>query len=294
VLQTIADSLNESSVSGAALRAVIKSAFEQVSAAVEFALPYVQAFFEGGILLALKLYNALYPVRQAIAKMFGGESKGGVESFQDTIINFADNVGKGFTVAALAIAWMIENAGALAKVVEQLILITPGIGTAFETARSAITLLTANLGAGNDKTVGSGKNVADGVAQGIRQGTPAVEAAMAAMAAKGTKAFDEKMGIKSPSKVMQLRGKFIDQGLSKGVNDNADEPAGAMAGAGNKITGAAPAGGGGSADGVTVSVVFQDGAIRLGGSSADSPELRSQLTELFADVLQQAALKRGA
>lgn len=292
LLMVIANQLEESSVSGSALRTIVKSAFTEISAAAERVAPYVQAFFEGAILLALKFYNAMYPVRQSIAKMFGGDQKQGLDSFQDTLIKTANAVGIGFTAAGIAIAFMINNAGKLAEVVSSLISVTPLIGPAFDAARAAIAVATATLGAGSDKTNAAGKSVADGVAAGITSGTPAVEAAMRDMAAKGTKAFDDKMQIHSPSKVMQLRGHYVNLGLAKGVNDNADVPAAAMSKTGGAL-GEAPLAGKKTGGGVVVHVVFQQGAVVV-GSGGSIAETEDQLTDLMANVFEKTAAMRGA
>jgi hypothetical protein len=290
-------------VSGSALRTMLKGAFDEMSAAVEASLPYLQTFFEGAILLSLKLYNALYPVRKAIKGLFGGDQTEGVASFEDTILSFAENVGNGFRVAALAIAWMIDNSKALATMLEGLIRITPGIGVAFETARSAINLLTSDLGAKRSTTERAGKNVADGVAAGITQGTPAVEAAMAAMGQKGVNAFDAKLQIHSPSRVMQLRGQFVDQGLAKGVNDNSEAPEKAMSDAGAGIAAAplsprAATGGKGASGGgaLQITLNIHERAIVVSGSNAQeiAASLKDPLTELFADVIEKAAAMTGA
>lgn len=310
MLQSLANTLDQSSFAGSTLRSLLSKMFDEMSAAAERVAPYIQTFFEGAILMALKLYNALYPVRQAIKRLFGGDEKENVKSFEDTLIGMADAVGKGFTIAAVAIAFMIDNAGALAKVIESLISVVPVIGPAFSTAKSTIQALTASMGAGNDKTQGSGKSVADGVAAGIRQGTPNVEAAMTEMASKGTAAFDRKMQIKSPSKVMQLRGYYIDQGVAKGVNDNAEAPANAAASMADKATqrvdvkldkphsiaDSARRGGGddtrgpGGGDSNVIQVTFGPNSVVVHGSLGDRAtrqQTQDQLTELLADVCEK-------
>lgn len=295
MLMVIANALEESSVSGSALRAVLKSAFDELSAAAERVAPYLDTFFRGAILLALKLYNALYPVRQSIANLFGGPDNGGLTSLQDTIVNFSTNIGKGFAIAALAMAWMIDNAKALAGVFETMARAIPLIGPAIDAAKSGITLVTSNLGAGSDKTKGSGVAVADGVAAGIKAGTPAVESAMAAMGEKGMAAFDKKMQIHSPSRLMMVRGRYLNEGLARGVNDNADLPAKAMANAGNGAAAAlTPSGGGGNEGGGKVlHINFMPGSVTVGaGGSIDA--VKDPLTEMCGDLFQRFVTMQGA
>jgi hypothetical protein len=266
---------------------------------VEFALPFVQAFFEGGILLALKLYNALYPVRQSLAKLFGGDQKQGLESFQDGIIVFADRVAAAFGIAAGAVAFLINNVKALGQAAEVAMVLVPDIPG----SKAALGALTAILDAQKPATTKSGMAVAQGAADGIRAGTPAVEAAMRDMGKAGTAAFDKSMQIQSPSKVMMLRGKYIDQGLAQGVNDNAQGPADAMAGVGPQVAGAAQTPKmpsvsvtGKSQDGKVIHVEFHAGAIVAHGNNAQElvDSIRDPLTDLMADVFERAAKQQGA
>jgi hypothetical protein len=297
LLQVLGNMLDESNVSGHALRNTLRSAFDEIAAAAERVAPFLQVFFEGAILMALKLYNALYPVRQAISRMFGGDQKSNVASFEGTVLQFAQNVGAGFELAAKAIAWMIDNASALGRVIKVLIDLTPGIGPAFNAAVGAMRIVWGSLGvAASADGKASGKNVSDGVAVGIKEGTPAVEAAMAAMATKGVAAFDAKMQIKSPSRLMIIRGRYLDEGLAKGVNDNADEPAKAMASAGTGAAAAINPGGvtaqarGGAAGGVVVHVTFAAGSVVVGpgGAPGAVQQTEDALTELMANVLEKA------
>lgn len=291
LLMVIANTLEESTVTGAALRTVVKSAFDEISSAAERVAPYLQAFFEGGILLALKLYNALYPVRQAIAKMFGGSDAGGLASFEDKTIAFADSLATGFSVAAKGVAFLINNIKQLGEVASTLVHITPFAGAALDLAKLDIDILTGKFNKSKDKATQAGANTAAGVAAGITAGTPQVEAAMAAMATKSLKSFDDKMQIHSPSKVMQLRGKFINEGLAKGQNDNADIPAKSLAKVGAGVA-TAPVGGRSSSagGGVVVHVTFAPGAVVVGGLAA----AEDQLTEMFSNVMQRAAAMQGA
>lgn len=301
VLQKVADLLNESSVTGSALRTVIKGAFDQISSAVDVALPYVQAFFEGSILLALKLYNALYPVRQAIAKLFGGDQSKGLEGFQDSVIKFADRAGAAFSIAAGAVAFLINNIKTLGKASEFALMLVPDIPG----SKAALSALSAILDAQKPATTKSGNAVAHGAADGIRAGTPAVEQAMADMGKAATAAFDRSMLIQSPSKVMRLRGRFVDEGLAQGVNDNAQAPQRAMTSVGQQMADVpmAPAKRSGatitgqSPDGKVVHVEFHSGAIVIqgtGNAAQDIEALRDPLTNLMADVFERAAKQQGA
>lgn len=306
LLMVIANQLEASSVSGAALRTIVKSAFEEISKAAEFVAPYVQAFFEGAILLALKFYNAMYPVRQSIAKMFGGTND--LSTTQDKILAFARNAQIAFEAMAKALKFVIDNLGGAAKAVSAVATqaVDPGgagkrtyaVGAwthDYSGANKAAEAAANDNGKAVAAATNAGKRVAEGTAAGIQAGAPAVEKAMVSMAQKGTAAYDAEMEIHSPSRVMQVKGQFLMAGLVKGVNDNASMPAKALADSTPQQTGGASSqprqdnGGGG----ITVQVTFADGSIQI-AQGGDVTAIRDELTEMMADVFQQAAQRQGA
>lgn len=301
VLNIIANQLSESSVSGAALRSMLKGAFEEVSRAVEYAIPYVDKFFRGAILLALKLYNELYPVRKAIKETFGGGTTEGLEATTRAILDLSTMIAATFGYAARAIAYIIEQTPKITRA------LAAGTGTS---ALGGGVADQVNAMANKEKAKQKGVNVAQGVAEGIAAGSPQVEAAMKAMGDRAIGAFDAKLQIQSPSKVMTLRGRFVDQGLAKGVNDNAEEPAKAAAGVGKGVeiamtpkpgqpqpaqrgTGGAPPGAGA---GISLTLNIHERAIVVSGSNGQeiAASLKDPLTELFADTLEKAAAMLGA
>lgn len=88
-----------------------------------------------------------------------------------------------------------------------------------------------------DAVTNAGKSVPDGLAAGITQGQPEVEAAAAGLATGGVSKFAETMQSRSPSQVMVEQGTFMDAGLARGITDGqgvviaavADETAGMLA-----------------------------------------------------------------
>lgn len=69
----------------------------------------------------------------------------------------------------------------------------------------------------------SGWNVAVGVANGIYEGTYLASEAAAWLASQTLSAFNSTMGIASPSKEMMKSGRFIDEGLAKGIQNGSGE-----------------------------------------------------------------------
>lgn len=305
MLMAIGNLLDENSVSGAALRTVLKSAFDEISSAIESATPIFESLFKGGILLALKLYNALYPVRKAIKDVFGG----GIDSasFEDSIIGATTAIGNAVGALAEQVAPTIpivrslyDALGTTATVIGVLVQPIESAVSAFVRLQLAIvqgwtSLLQLDFGA-------VGRNIVNGLVNGITSGASAVGDALQKMARDGLTKFKDVFGIHSPSKVMQLQGGYLNQGLAKGIEQTSTAPAQAMAKGAPGVAGAAGAGGTPGLPGVSagrgggapqVHVVFQAGAIQA-GHGVDVAGIKSQLTELMADVFQQAAAMQGA
>ncbi len=309
VLNMIANQLSESSVSGAALRTLLKNAFDTMAQAAEAALPYLQTLFEGGVLLALKLYNATYPIRKAIKEIFGNAP--GVDTFEDKMLLVIDTVGRlanGLgVIAGYTPLWYVLGA-AIAIANTPLIILTSAlfgvgyaIGFVVDKGGELLTWLAGLPG----RAVTFAGNLIDGIVSGIQSGAGKVADAIKDMATKALQKFKDVFGIKSPSKVMQLQGQYINMGLAKGVNDNniASDAMGKMgADAGNAVAPAAASAGAPSARGASPSgpasfvLNFNEGSIVVSGSSSQEivASLRDPLTALMVDVLEKAAVMTGA
>lgn len=70
-----------------------------------------------------------------------------------------------------------------------------------------------------------GLAIAEGVAQGIRNGSYAVNSAMQSLANSALQSARSSLDIHSPSKVMEEIGMFIAQGLASGIEENSGLPA---------------------------------------------------------------------
>lgn len=281
VLQRVADLFNENTVSGRALKVTIEGIFSGVSRAVELASPYVETFFKGAILLALKLYNAFRPVGAAIERLFGGDSLGKQKSFEDSVIAGANNIAGAFEkVSAVMVriidAW--EKIHGLASI---------GAGLVQGDASGVV----AGYAELTKASGGNGKAVAQGLAQGISAGSPGVIGAMADLAAMGLAAFRDKMEIRSPSRVMARQGRYLNEGLAQGIDDSAKVPAKSLA----KVTPADSVGADGVArgGGSGATVTFGEGSIVINVAGAGA-EFRNQVTETFIGLFQQLGLTMGA
>lgn len=273
-LKKIADLLDESSSSGSALRTFLKAAFDDIGKVVEWLAPYVSLFFDGMTLAALKVYNALYPLRKALKDTFGGDN--GTQDFQNVMLSLADDIGTFAGKAANFLADLIRNWDALWQTFDEIM---------------SDPLHALAEGAGD-----LGKMIIDGLIDGLKSGVGAVGDAFKNMAHSGLSSFKEVLGIHSPSKVMAEQGEFLNEGLAQGVERSAGRPADAMAGTAGAMPGAAAGGAGRGGAGGGFQVVFNAGAIVVQGTgitSAQESELRARLSDLMADVFEQAALMGG-
>ncbi len=239
VLNMIANQLSESSVSGAALRTLLKSAFDTMSAAAEAAMPYLTTLFEGAILLALKLYNATYPIRKAFKEIFGKAPD--QKTFEDGMLTTIDTLGRLANAIGNVIGYTPLWYGLAAAIVAAnlpLIIVTAaafGLGYAIGFAIDKVGGLAKWFG-GFAETLGNlpgqafdlAGDIITGFVNGIQSGAGRAADALKDMASSALKAFRKVFEIKSPSRAMQLDALNITGTLAKGVNDNARAPTQAM------------------------------------------------------------------
>lgn len=91
----------------------------------------------------------------------------------------------------------------------------------------------------NLKMIVAGANIAAGVAKGINQNTYRVTNAMTSLAAAGNKAFNTRLQIKSPSRVMMESGENVAKGAEKGVKKGTKSAVNAVWDMGDKMSNAA-------------------------------------------------------
>ena len=88
----------------------------------------------------------------------------------------------------------------------------------------------------------AGKSFADGMVDGINDGTPGVTSASSAMGAAALAAFKSVLGIASPSKVMMQMGGHMGVGLEGGLDQSQGKVGSAAADLGQAAAGGAAAG----------------------------------------------------
>lgn len=271
---------DDSTVSGLALKAILGSIFDGISAGIDRVMPYVTTVFDFLLNVFLRVRHALKPLRDTFGELFSG-GQGDVLTFEKTLRGIADVLVPVLTAIAAATgllggAWM-QVQEALAGVFGWLF----RAQTAFKD--------------GGWEALGT--HIVDGLTNGLEKGAEKFVASMGKLALAGLNTFKRIFGIASPSKVMMAQGSYIDQGLAKGITAGSGEPTRAMDDMSQQTMGATPmaqaGGGGGGKSGPSISVTFADGAIQIHGV-AGMADIKEQLPPLMADLFEQLGLSMGA
>ena len=174
----------------------------------------------------------------------------------------------------------------------------------------------------------AGKALVGGLVNGIKNAAGWLYDTVKNLALGALNKFKSFFGIQSPSKVMAKMGGHLTAGLSQGIHRGARAPGGAMVGAGAKLSlgsvsqlaphldqamraarpanqnymGPAPAPPPrlaepsrrtGSGGGITIQAgAFAPGAFQISGVK-DADDLEARLPDMFADVMERAALQTG-
>lgn len=208
---------------------LVKDIFDSVFRALAAAVPYAEGLLLGVELALLNIYNATYPLRQAIKDAFGGTSLPSVESMDDALILVADAVGWVTTQLSELLAHKVVlyaiAAAAAAVVVPMLVL--AAIPYAIVAAFVALIAVGARveswlLGLGSS-AITAGGNIVSGLIDGLLAAGPKLVNAVKGLATEAIASFKKTFGIASPSKVMM--GVGADLGLGLGLGLEKESPA---------------------------------------------------------------------
>lgn len=146
-----------------------------------------------------------------------------------------------------------------------------------------------------------GKNIADGMIQGIEEGSPEVVAAAEAMAERALEAAKARLGIHSPSTEFAEVGGFADQGMAKGMATGghsakaaAGMAGGALGAAQAATNGATGAGGGAPANSSGGPLVVVNLTVGAGATAAEAAAGKAEVDKGLPRWLAMArAARRG-
>lgn len=274
--------VDESTVTGAALKQMVTLFGDGFAKAFGAAAPVGAQFFKGLVIGALTFTVAILKVRKAVQGALGDRKlvgdidvmKGALVAGQVVATTFAAvlvTVAGAFGVLAVAIAGPVA---ALARIIG-----------AFQ---EGVTFLRSLNG------VEIGQALVDGLVKGISAGGAAVKAAVVGLADSAKGALTGALKIKSPSKVFEGYGANTTEGFARGVDASAPRAQAAVdAMAPEGPSGGAGGGGGASsrASAVTLTVNI---TISGGGGGADralvAPEVRAGMIQALREMALAAGL----
>lgn len=332
-LSGITNVIDETLPSGKALQDVLTGAFNAILKVAQPVGEYLEIFFLGLELAALKVYNALRPIAAQLGLSFGDDNQDSVNAFELAMLSFAEAVGKvAHGVAILAsynVVWdalsgaatVIEIAAGAAWELLQPILAVP---EAIFDFGAAFLLAVDWLSKFGTEAERSGENLVTGLINGIEAAASRLYDTVVAMATTALDKFKGVFGIHSPSRVMAQMGGHMTEGLAIGISSGARQQTGAMVGAGAQLSLGAAAGAQlGMLSHIPRALAMNDNA--LGSRGIDSvrarepssgsggtvinfhaepgsfpitgihgvEDLKSMMPEILADAFEQAALMNG-
>jgi hypothetical protein len=310
----LTNNLSQSTASGRALKALVDVLLQPLINAAKFAGPLLQAMFEGFIIAALQFTIVILKVRNYLRDTFGGSQfLKGMDLQKAALYTGIALFGALATVVIVTFGAFALLAGIVAAV---------GYGL-YKLAEPFVFVMGkgAELAAWVLKTDWHvlGTMITGGIAAGIKAGAGAVWDAMRNMGSGAIKAFKDKLGIKSPSKVAfaaslevphgsrnaleagrpmvrrsaERLGAAVEAGLRDGTERTST--------GGDSVAPRAAAGGVGVPAGAGApraaapSMSFTFGDIVVPGGAGQSPEqLKAAMREVLEQMLEGAAIHVGA
>ncbi len=301
-LQMVLSLLDENSSAAKALKFVVETILNPLFDAVATLGPAIKAFFQGMVIAALVVVIAVLKVRKAFKDAFGGDIAIDLDLVKTGLYaGMAAVVVLTAAVAALAVVMAAFVAGALVGLMMLLapvVLLMIGVAAACFVAMLPLIILgVAVYGlykafvAARDAIAGMewgsvGRNLMDGLLNGITSGAGAVLDSIRNLAANMTSTIKNALKIASPSKVFEEVGEFTSEGMAIGVERKSGSVTAAV-GSMVSIPSSAPSGASASASGrqIIVNINGVKGAEQLNSTS---------FFDKLADAIETAALMSGA
>lgn len=216
-LDEILSLFSQSTATGRALKTIVEALFQPMIDQVGVLGPVVRRFFQGMVIGALVITIALLRVRNALRDTFGGsELFANVDALEVALFAGVAAMAIMFGVAvgltAIFVLWSVAIAAVVAS-----FLILPALLAAAMAAAFALGQAVANFIESFDFAA-FGRNIIDGLVNGITSGTARVVAAVTGLASAASSAFRSVLGIASPSSVFAGFGLNVSQGVSQGID----------------------------------------------------------------------------
>jgi hypothetical protein len=195
-LNSLTELFSQSTASGRALKAIVDTLLSPLIGSLEFLAPLAKRFFQGFVIAALQMTIVILKVRNTLRDIFKG-SKFFENMDLSKMALYAGMAAFGAVatvvlVTAAAFGTLAAMAGVVTYAIYQ-------VGKPFAWAIAQGAKLIAWVD--GVKWTALGTTITSGIAAGIRAGVGAVIDAMRNMGSDAIKAFKQKLGIKSPSRV---------------------------------------------------------------------------------------------
>ena len=229
-LQRLGRLFSQTTESGRALRAILTALLGPLIDELGGLAPAIEYAFKELVILALRGAIALLRLRNTAWQAFGSgvigrmlRSKGAMETLHVVLISL------GVVAVALAIGIVIlanTILGALAPILAFSAAVYYGYQSAVR-LHTYIMRLAESFGKSAGGWQAAGRNIITGLVKGLRSGVTQLREAITGVANDAMGAFQEALGISSPSRVFARFGLAISQGVAEGVDSGAPEATGA-------------------------------------------------------------------
>lgn len=255
---------------GKALKSIVEVFGKDLVSSVSSSTPVVKKFIYGLIEGALDLTNEYLRLRIAARDWFDKSS-----------LKDLDLLSTAFTAGKIAV-------GALQVGLEATAVVLAGIVKGAELAADAFWGVKQALGGGIVAGKSAGKDLGDGLVNGINAQGPLAEQATRELAKRAKAGFTDELGIASPSKEFEKFGKALPDGVVKGVERGAPGALGAV----NDMVQVPSAGSrrGGSSAPLVVNIYASGGNAQDVARELSSPSFLEQLTKAIADAANGAGI----
>lgn len=286
-LQGITSQLSQSTVTGRALKQVMESMLQPLIDVVASSGPFVTGFIQGLVIETQRLTIMVLRLRLWLLRTFGLDTDilGGMDALQ-----------AGTTTARIAFATMIGVVATLTLTTAALAVALGVVAVSAIILASPFILLAAVLAGAiyagfqlvrwwqAQDWAGLATSLIDGLVNGLQGGVRRVTDAVRGLATSARGAFENALGIQSPSRVFAELGEQLPRGLAVGIE--AESPT-AQGAAEDMVR--APGATGAAAGGATISI----GDVHIHVASDEPEEMANAFREKLAEILEGLSIEMG-
>lgn len=214
-LAKVADSFDENSAAGRALKMLFETIFQPLTDAVASTIPYIQLFFLRFARVIVMAATVVAPLVKRVAEFFGLSPSDAIEltlkAATFAAATLVAGIGLVIAIVAVLIGSVVAAAAAVAAPVIAVGAAFYGVYLAAKAAYEKVTTVGWS---------GLGKAIVDGIVAGIKAAGAAIVNAVGGLADSAISTAKKKLRIKSPSKVFEEIGQYTGEGFAGGVESS--------------------------------------------------------------------------